>query len=269
MHDGNILWSSILRTHLVHTIGINSEKVKPSGRWRVISLEWLVALWMQRKLDHDDYEKMSAEFRDGHGVRLQELAAVRRTERAMAVRDLVRQEAARASAEAPLFAFHVFPETELFLGYFKPTVFAHRRPILVIVGATNLGKSMLAADVMRRVGLLVGVNDYKEVTVEADEALDLSEFCVAQDAVVLLDGVGDAMFLHRHREALQGRAKESRGGRSATMMYAYPFTLCRRAVVVTMDMSASNLDAFDEHHWLSDKRNVIVLKLMTAAFVSK
>ena len=128
---------------------------------------------------------------------------------------------------------------------------------------------MLAADVMRRVGLLVGVNDYKEVTVEADEALDLSEFCVAQDAVVLLDGVGDAMFLHRHREALQGRAKESRGGRSATVMYAYPFTLCRRAVVVTMDMSASNLDAFDEHHWLSDKRNVIVLKLMTAAFVSK
>ena len=56
------------------------------------------------------------------------------------------------------------------------------------------------------------------------------------------------------------------GGRSATMMYSYPFTLCRRAVVATMDLSASNLQYFSEHHWLSDKRNVIVLRLMEQAW---
>ena len=84
---------------------------------------------------------------------------------------------------------------------------------------------------------------------------------------MLLDGVGDAMMLHRHREALQGRAKENRGGRSATMMYAYPFTLCRRAVVATMDLSAANLSVFSNHHWLSDCRNVLVLNLDQRAWV--
>ena len=84
---------------------------------------------------------------------------------------------------------------------------------------------------------------------------------------MLFDGVGDAMMLHRHREALQGRAKENRGGRSATMMYAYPFTLCRRAVVATMDLSATNLSFFESHHWLSDRRNVILLKLEQRAWI--
>ena len=126
---------------------------------------------------------------------------------------------------------------------------------------------MLAADVLRRVGLLLGLNCYKKVTVEGDGDLDLSEFNVETDAGVLLDGVGDAMMLHRHREALQGRAKENRGGRSATMMYAYPFTLCRRAVVATMDLSAANLSVFSSHHWLSDCRNVLVLNLDQRAWV--
>ena len=50
------------------------------------------------------------------------------------------------------------------------------------------------------------------------------------------------------------------------MVYSYPFTLCRRAVVATMDLSASNCDVFENHHWLSDDRNVIVLRLTSSAF---
>ena len=101
-----------------------------------------------------------------------------------------------------------------------------------------------------------------------DAEMDFSEFDVTTDAGVLLDGVGDASFLHRHRETLQGRAKENRGGRSATMMYAYPFTLCRRAIIATMDLSAKNLEFFTNHHWLSDSRNVITLRLADSAFVA-
>ena len=96
---------------------------------------------------------------------------------------------------------------------------------------------------------------------EGDKNLDLSEFDVTTHAGVLLDGVGDALMLHSHREALQGRVNECRGGKSATMVYSYPYTLCRRAVVVTMDLSASNLAYFTEHPWLSDRRNVIALRL--------
>ena len=36
------------------------------------------------------------------------------------------------------------------------------------------------------------------------------------------------------------------------MMYAYPFTLARRAVVATMDLSARNLHLLRTDHWLSE-----------------
>ena len=51
-------------------------------------------------------------------------------------------------------------------------------------------------------------------------------------------------------------------------MYAYLYTLARRAVVVTLDLSAKNLGALQMgypagagDHWLTDERNVIVLWL--------
>ena len=62
------------------------------------------------------------------------------------------------------------------------------------------------------------------------------------------------------------QAWEDFGGKSSTMMYAYPSTLCHRAVVVTMDLSASNLECFNTHHWLSDERNVMALHLVAQAW---
>ena len=74
---------------------------------------------------------------------------------------------------------------------------------------------------------------------ESDEELDFFGFSHRAHAGIVLDGVGDASTLLRKREVLQGRPKRCRGGRSATMVYAYSFTLARRAVVVTMDLSAA------------------------------
>ena len=76
-----------------------------------------------------------------------------------------------------------------------------------------------------------------------------------------LPGIGDALFLKDNREALQGRPKVDKASRSSTMIYAVPFTFARRAVVVTLDLSADNLSAFETDHWLSDERNVLVLRL--------
>ena len=126
---------------------------------------------------------------------------------------------------------------------------------------------MLAAHILKRVGDALGLDGYLEVTVEADSNLDLAAFDVETQAGILLDGVGDAVMLHTHRESLQGRLKEGVGGKSSTMMYAYPFTLCHRAVVATMDLSAANLQYFTDHHWLSDRRNVIALRLESQAWI--
>ena len=106
------------------------------------------------------------------------------------------------------------------------------------------------------------------VTVEGDDNLDMSDFDLEEHGGVLFDGVGDALVLKRNREVLQGRPNIVNGGRSPTMTYAYPYTLCRRAVVATFDLSAANLDLFTTDHWLSDSRNVLVLRLNDQAWVS-
>ena len=197
---------------------------------------------------------------------MQDLAAVKRTERAEVVREHLEKEATLVPATTKS-DFKVYPTIEQFVDYFLPRLGMRRRPILVILGGTQLGKSMLAADVLERIAAILGLEKFLEITVEDDPNLDLSEFDITKDAGVLLDGIDDALMLHTHREALQGRVKQSRGGRSNTMMYAYPFTLCHRAVVATMDLSASNQQCFTEHHWLSDSRNVMLLRLSEQAWV--
>ena len=119
----------------------------------------------------------------------------------------------------------------------------------------------MAEHVLRRVARALVLPGFVEVTVEADEHLDFHDYQVNKHAGVLLDGVADVRVLKRHRETLQGRVKESYGARSATMIYAYPFTLAERAVVVTMDLAAANLDMFETDHWLRDPKNVFVLRL--------
>ena len=64
-----------------------------------------------------------------------------------------------------------------------------------------------------------------------------------------------------NRTSLQGRPKVLKGGRSQTMCYSYPFTLARRAVVVTLDLAARNIHMLASDHRLSNPRNVVVLRL--------
>ena len=112
----------------------------------------------------------------------------------------------------------------------------------------------------------MGLRDFLEVTVEGSETLDLSGFDHRRHAGVLLDGVGDAYLLWSNREVLQGRPKAAKGAQSATMVYAYAYTLCHRAVVATCDLSALHLDAFDTDHWLNNEKNVLLLDLKEKAF---
>ena len=183
-----------------------------------------------------------------------------RDERGCAVQKLVEEELNSLHQQGKVKCVRAFDVVDEFVQLFAgPPRF--RRPILAIVGGTNLGKSMLAAHVLNRIAEVLAfpaaeeVSDatpFLEVTVEDSTQLDLSDFDVSTHAGVLLDGVGDTLFLKRNREALQGRPKVCKGGKSGTMMYAYPYTLCRRAVVATFDLSAANLKLLHTDHWLSD-----------------
>lgn len=108
-----------------------------------------------------------------------------------------------------------------------------RRPILAIGGGARLGKSMLANDVLHRAARMPDLHSFLEVTAEDSEAMDLADFDSGVHSGVLLDGIGDALFLKRNWEALLERPKTVRGARSETNVYSYSFSFCGRAVVPT------------------------------------
>ena len=85
---------------------------------------------------------------------------------------------------------------------------------------------------------------------EHAENSDSSRHDHRNHAGVVFDGVGDVLNLWHHRETMQGRPGLCYGGRSETMECSYPFAVARRAVVVTMDLSARNLHLLDTDHWL-------------------
>ena len=251
--------------------------------WRQYSPKaaWLDDLWAAHKLTNQQYLAFSRHFGHGHSSRRRDALDALRDEREEAVQVHVQSEAKLLAQSGSLRAPREFPEIQAFVKLFEGAA-KFRRPMFAIVGGTNLGKSLLAAEVLRQVARVLGVGPgragaqpdadgdaeqpFLEVTVEDSADLDLSDFDIRAHAGVLLDGVGDAQFLRKHREVLQGRPKVCKGGRSGTMIYAYPFSLCRRAVVATFDLSAANLTMLKTHHWLSDPRNVVQLHLTEPAW---
>jgi hypothetical protein len=227
---------------------------------------WLQDLYAAQKLSHDQYLHLSTSFRLGHSSRRRDALDVARDERETSVQTHVTQELDML-VKAGLFKERKqFEVIDRFVASFAGAP-VFRRAILAIVGGTNLGKSILAADVLKSISDALGLDGFLEITVEGDDVLDLGEFDHSKHGGVLFDGVGDVMFLKRNREVLQGRPKKRKAGKSATMMYSYPFTLCRRAVVVTFDLSATNLALLQTDHWLSDSRNVLQLRLSEPARV--
>ena len=52
------------------------------------------------------------------------------------------------------------------------------------------------------------------------------------------------------------------------MVYSYPYTLARRAVVATLDLTAKNLHMLYTNHWLRDEKNVLCVRLDAPAWKS-
>ena len=76
---------------------------------------------------------------------------------------------------AQMFPMRHFPVVEEFVSLFDGTRH-HRRPILAIVGGSNLGKSLLAGKILQRVGRSLGIEEFLEITVEGSDFLDLTGY---------------------------------------------------------------------------------------------
>ena len=145
----------------------------------------------------------------GFQRRLADIRAAERYLREAAVDAHVQAE--QTALRGQFRAFHKHPEIEHFIRLFALGTAVHRRPMLAIIGGTNLGKSMLASNVLGRIGKVLGVGSHLEVTVESNDHLDFSGFDHRRHAGVVLGGADNAFFLRRHREVLQGRPKKCKG----------------------------------------------------------
>lgn len=227
---------------------------------------WLDSLLKAGKLTRETYLELAARVTVGFSKRLMDVRAAQRYEKDAHLEAAVA--ATQHVMQAKKWPMKFYPEIAKFIDCHDGSP-AFRRPILAIVGGARLGKSMLANDVLQRIAQNLGLPSFLEVTVEDSEAMDLADFDRRVHSGVLLDGVGDALFLKRNREALQGRPKTVKGARSATNVYSYSFSFCGRAVVATFDLSATNLTALDTDHWLSNRENVLKLVLNSPAYVSE
>ncbi|CAE7355578.1 unnamed protein product, partial [Symbiodinium sp. CCMP2456] len=219
---------------------------------------WLDNLLKSGKLTRETYLHLAARVTVGFQKRLADCRAAERYLQEESLRAEV--SAQQHALEPAMLPMKVYPQVEDFIQLHDGQA-NFRRPILAIVGGTRLGKSVLAGDVLRRIGERLNLPDFLEITVEDSEQMDLAEFDRRIHSGVILDGVGDAVFLKRHRETLQGRPKVVKGAKSATNVYAYSFSFCARAVVATFDLSARNLTLLETDHWLSNRENVILLEL--------
>ncbi|CAJ1344387.1 unnamed protein product, partial [Effrenium voratum] len=165
---------------------------------------WLDNLLKAGKLTRETYLSLAARVTVGFQKRLADVRVAERYEKDCALELAVRADA--AALQELKWPMRNFPEVEAFLDCHTGAP-AFRRPILAIVGGTR--KSMLANDVLQRLADRLGLHGYIEVTVEDSEAMDLADFDRRLHSGVLLDGVGDALFLKRNREA-PTRAAEDR-----------------------------------------------------------
>ena len=184
---------------------------------------WLDSLYDEGKVSHTQYMNLTKQFPVGYAARKRDCEELMREEHQESVAKLIQTELAALKAAEFWRTPRQFDEVDHFvqvqLGEARD-----RRTILAIIGGTGTGKSMLAGSVLEKLATSRGLPGFLEVTVEDDGHFDMSDFRVDKHSGVLLDGLGDVEALRRARETLQGRPKPIKGGRSATMKFAYTFT---------------------------------------------
>ena len=112
--------------------------------------QWLQDLWAAHKLSHEQYLAYSDQFGPGHTHRRRDALDALRDERAASVESHVAKELSLLR-EAKLFKeVRHFDVVETFVHQFLEGP-RFRRPMLAVVGGTNLGKSMLAAQILERI----------------------------------------------------------------------------------------------------------------------
>ena len=223
---------------------------KPWENYRVLG-KWLDDLWTDGKIDNSTYYELALQVRGGCAGRKRDLDAVVAAEadsRVDATMATVGQDLEKLKAP-----FLVFPEVAEWEDSFLRLDF--RWKLLALVADSASGKSSFAESLFAKPFVL---------TVEDAEHLDLRSFDRDVNDGIVLDNVNSWGQLLSWRALLQARNAKTRGGQSATNVYAYTQYLFGVAIAVTVDLDAPdahlvNLSRRDRSKWLC--KNCVFVKL--------
>ena len=185
---------------------------------------WFTKLWKQHKLDHDQFLRLSMQYREGHDRRRAWVDAVRVSESASAHVD--EQTAALSMIESRSKDFKPLPPA---LERWKmqyddyPT---DRYMFLVLYGPSRTGKSRLARSLFGAASTLV-------VDIENAAHPNLKAYRRGVHKAILLDEMKSPSFLVHNKKVLQAHIDGAWLGDSPTQQYLYEVFLWRTPIIIT------------------------------------
>ncbi|CAE7842799.1 unnamed protein product, partial [Symbiodinium necroappetens] len=214
--------------------------------------KWPEALWKQRKVTSEQYEKYLYLSRDGVLARKRNLDAVKEQEASLAEAALIEATTRRVRANAALYRpFPPVAAAQAWLALFLQDRL--RYPLLVVRGASHTGKTEWVKSLFKNaLELKVGS---LQVFPEAMRGFERD----THDGIIL-DDVRDMAFLADHQDKLQGKY-DSRvefattpGGTCAFRKYLFAIP-----IAVTVNYSTANLHYLDSHDWLGHEGNRVLV----------
>ena len=140
-----------------------------AGPWYKASPRWLQGLLQDGKVTVERFVELSAaNFPDGHAARKRDVDEMVRDRKYFAVTALVKRELKELEETDALreIDLALFPDLAAYVESFRGA--KRRRRLVLFLGPSGVGKSLLAGQLLKKVGDILGLDDFEEITIEED-----------------------------------------------------------------------------------------------------
>ena len=138
---------------------LNTDTKYPPGPWYKPSAVCLEGLYQDKKLTPSMFIELSATlFPFGHGARKRDVEEALRDQRRLSVEALVKTELQALADNDALHPLELqaFPDVDRDATSFQQS--RRRHPVLLLLGATGLGKSLMAGQIVEKIGQAFGLS---------------------------------------------------------------------------------------------------------------
>ena len=139
---------------------LHTDTNYPPGPWYKPNAAWLEGLYQDKKLTPSRFIELSATlFPFGHGARKRDVEEAMRGQRRLSVEALVKTELQALADNDALHPLELqaLPDVGRYATSFQQA--RRRRPVILILGATGLGKSLMAGQILENIGQALGLSD--------------------------------------------------------------------------------------------------------------